>query len=123
VLITLLLFMTTSNNLIKQFQTVILIATLATLIPYLYTTISSIILALKHKRKPTYHLWKHISISLFAGLFSCWAIFSSGEETIKYGCIILISTLPLYAWQRYQKRAHEPKNSPSFENVEVEEPV
>lgn len=103
ILISVLLLLTTSNNLVKQFQTVILIATLATLIPYLYTTISAIILALKHKNMTTYHLWRHITISVIATLFSCWAVLSSGSDTILYGSIILISTLPLYAWQRQYK--------------------
>lgn len=114
-LISLLLLLTISNNLVHQFQTIILIATLATLIPYLYTNISSIILDLKEKDKSGI-AWKPIIISFFAALFSCWAILSSGTDTMKYGAIVLISTVPIYAWLR-----HRNSKSKSSEIAEIAE--
>jgi len=97
-LVSLLLLLTASKNLVNQFQIIILLATFATLIPYLYSAIAEIVLLKRMARKLTKKAYTQMGIAIFAGLFSFWAIMSSGKNTIFYGVILLLSSVPLYAW-------------------------
>ncbi len=95
---TLLLLLTASKNLVTQFEIIILLATFATLIPYLYTTVAEIVLLRSTGEKLTKKSYMQMGIAIFAGLFSFWAIMSSGRDTVFYGVILLLTSVPLYAW-------------------------
>jgi APA family basic amino acid/polyamine antiporter len=100
-LLTMLLLLTTSPDLIKQFEFIILIAVLASLIPYLYTAISEIVLLKKQKLQQQ---TLHILIALIASTYAFWAIFSSGKDIVFYGSILVYTSLPMYAWVIWQKK-------------------
>lgn len=104
VLITILLLLSASPNLVHQFDVIILVATLASLLPYFYTAMAHILLLKKEG------VWqpgakKHIVIALLATVYSCWAILGSGETIIFYGMILLLSSIPIYVYVkiRYAK--------------------
>lgn len=102
VLITLLLLLTISPDLVKQFKVIILLATFANLIPYLYTPVSEIlILRLEKKRYDT----KSATFAIIALLYSAWAIIGAGEEILALGAILLLSAVPLYLLLTRKKRA------------------
>ena len=96
-LITALLLLTISPSLVKQFQIIILLAVLATLIPYLYTAMADITLLQTEKSKKISFLIK-LFIAILAAVYSCWAILGSGKDTLYYGCLLLLSSVPIYAW-------------------------
>ncbi len=100
-LITLLLLLTLSNSLIKQFQVIIMLAVLASLIPYFYTAIAQIILLRqeKHRQQKKLGPW---CITLIAMLYSAWAILGTGEKILFYGCILLLSSVPAYLFCQHQ---------------------
>jgi basic amino acid/polyamine antiporter, APA family len=102
-LISLLLLMTLSHSLVKQFTIIILLATLASLIPYFLTTMAELIIFLKYpglfkKRK----LCAAVSIAILAGIYSFWVIIGSGEDTIFYGTLLLLSSVPVYVWMKWR---------------------
>ncbi|MES2998148.1 MAG: amino acid permease [Pseudomonadota bacterium] len=103
VLITLLLLMTLSQSLVKQFTTIILLATLASLIPYFLTTMAELIIFLKYpglfKGKK---LLGSVLIAILAGIYSFWVIIGSGKETIFYGTLLLLSSVPVYVWMKWR---------------------
>ena len=103
VLITLLLLMTLSQSLVKQFTVIILLATLASLIPYFLTTMSELVIFLKYPelfkgRK----LLGSVIIAVLAGIYSFWVIIGSGEETVFYGTLLLLSSVPVYVWMKWR---------------------
>ncbi|MCK4608340.1 MAG: amino acid permease [Gammaproteobacteria bacterium] len=102
ILITALLFFTISPNLIKQFEIIILIAALTSLIPYLYTAIASII-TMRQNPKITKSDIFQIIVALIAGLYAFWAMFGSGKEIIFYGSMLVFLSVPLYGWVIWQK--------------------
>lgn len=102
VLISALLLLTVSKTLIDSFDFIITLTVLASLIPYLYTSVASIIVY-KRSTLKTSHL--HITIATIAAAYSCWAIMGTGEHFILYGSILLFSAVPLYA-VIYQKGNH-----------------
>ncbi len=93
VLISVLLFLTLSPDLVKQFKVIILMATLANLIPYLYTPVSEIILLRKVG-------WLGSKVSVFVAiaaiLYSFWAIMGAGTDILSYGSLLILSSVPLY---------------------------
>ena len=97
VLITILLLFSASPSLIHQFNLIILIATLASLLPYFYTTMASIILL---KREGTWmkSATKHVVIATIGAIYSAWAILGSGQDIVFYGVILLLCSVPPYAY-------------------------
>lgn len=100
-LLSILLLLTASPQLIKQFEFIILLAVLASLIPYFYTAIAEIILV-KNLTMP--HKKLHILIALTASVYAFWALFSSGTDIVFYGSMLVYSSLPIYALVAWQKR-------------------
>ncbi len=95
--ITLLLVLTLSKSLVEQFNIIILIAVLANVIPYLYTSIADLF----YLKRDNASFKKRIFLAIIAILgaaFSFWAIFSSGKQTVYYGAILLLSSVPLSAF-------------------------
>ena len=92
-LITVLMLFTISPDLVKQFKVIILIATLANLIPYLYTPVAEIILLRSKKGR---FETKAAIFAILAILYSFWAIIGAGTEILSYGAILLLSSIPIY---------------------------
>jgi basic amino acid/polyamine antiporter, APA family len=92
-LISVLLILTISPDLVKQFKLIILIATLATLIPYLYTPVSEVILLMKGDYPFSR---KAIFVAIIAIIYAFWAIWGAGTDVLSYGALLLLSSIPLY---------------------------
>lgn len=90
ILISILLLLTISPNLVDQFKMIILIATLANLIPYLYTPVANIILFITEISKTA------LIISLITIVYAFWTIYGAGEEVLSLGALLLLSSIPLY---------------------------
>ncbi len=108
VLMTILLLLTTSRDLVAQFELIILMAVLAALIPYFYTTISCI-LVIKQQDKNSPFWQAGIIIAVLACAYSFWTILGSGQEVVYYGMILFFLGTPIYAiaeWVNLQKGKH-----------------
>jgi len=97
--ITILLLMSMSSSLIKQFNLIILMATLASLIPYFFTSMGEIILLYKNGKWNS-GATKHVIIAILASIYSFWTILASGQEIIFYGMILMLTSIPLYVYVR-----------------------
>lgn len=106
VLITGLLLLQVNQGLINQFNTFILLAVLASLLPYLYTSVAEIIILRQHPQRSR-NRWFHFSVAVLAIIYSAWAILGAGEQVIFYGMILLITSVPLYACMGHTKRSVE----------------
>lgn len=103
ILITLLLLLTLSDNLVKQFTFIILLATLASLIPYLFTAMAELVIFVKYREMFNgKRLLGSVIISIFAGAYAFWTIAGSGQETVYYGVLLLFSSIPVYAWMKWR---------------------
>jgi APA family basic amino acid/polyamine antiporter len=104
IIITLLMFMNNSKNLAGQFKLLILLSTFFTLLPYLLTTVSYLIV--RAKQAATYTKTKTITaivISIIAFSFSMWMIIGSGQEIVYWGFIMLMMGVPFYVYMVYKK--------------------
>ncbi|MFM6995217.1 MAG: amino acid permease [Sediminibacterium sp.] len=104
IIITILMFMNNSKNLANQFKLLILLSTFFTLLPYLFTTVSYLIVRAKQATK--YSSTKTVSaiaVSLLAFSFSMWMIIGSGQEIVYWGFIMLMMGVPFYVYMVYNK--------------------
>ncbi len=99
VLISGLMMMNFSRGLTDTFTFMILLTTITVLVPYLFSAASYGILLLQNK------LWKKESISKLilaavTAFFSLWAMVGSGQETVYWGFIAIVSGIPFYVWMK-----------------------
>ena len=87
-----LMLMNYSKSLIQAFEFMILLATLTCLVPYLFSTATHLLFALRSGKKMAW-IWGSLGF-----LFSMWAIVGSGEEVVFWGFLALMAGIPFYVW-------------------------
>ena len=105
ILVSVLMSMNYTKGLVEQFKFLILLSTLTVLVPYLFSTAAYIIIRLENKYlKPGAGWVPAIVLASLAFLFSLWAIAGSGQETVYWGFILLMSGLPFYVLILWMKK-------------------
>jgi APA family basic amino acid/polyamine antiporter len=100
-----LMVMNYNKSLVDQFTFIILLATLNTLIPYIFCTMSEIlILARDPARGSGPRLSAGLILSLLAFAYALWAIGGAGQEIVYWGFILLMAGVPVYVWIRLQRQ-------------------
>lgn len=99
----LLMLMNYSEGLVEQFKFVILLSTLCTLVPYLFSAAAYVGISLETRinGKPK------ASIFVLGGLafaYSIWAIFGAGEKAVFWGFILLMLGTPFYVWMKWKQK-------------------
>jgi basic amino acid/polyamine antiporter, APA family len=99
ILISALMLMNFTSGLNDTFTFMVLMTTLAVIIPYLFSAASYGIMILQTKfwRR---NLISELIIASLAFLFSLWAAVGSGEETVYWGFIAILSGIPFYVWMK-----------------------
>ncbi|MCH9613682.1 MAG: Arginine/agmatine antiporter [Chlamydiia bacterium] len=97
ILVTVLIAFFSKQTLVDQFKSIITMATLAAIIAYLYTSISEVIL-----RK-----WRGCLIPILAFIYVYWVVASFQTQFVYLGMLLLLSSLPVYAWVK----SYEPKEN------------
>jgi APA family basic amino acid/polyamine antiporter len=91
-----------SKGLVSRFEFLILLTTLSTLVPYLFVSASYILFHLEKiyiKRRKI----KSTILGALGVIYSIWAIFGSGSESIFYGTILLLIGIPFYCIMKIKK--------------------
>ncbi len=103
VLISILLYMNYQATLVEQFTLVILLATLAALVPYAYTAMAELIIFGKHRER--FNGRRLLKASIMSGLafvYAIWAIIGAGMDIVFYGAVLLFAGTPFYVWMWYK---------------------
>ncbi len=104
ILINILLFLNYNKSLVEQFTLIISLATLSALIAYIYTSASEFTIYLKHPDKVNReHVRKTLAVSSLAFIYSFWALFGAGPQTVFYGTLLMFSSVPLFGWMQWKK--------------------
>jgi len=97
ILISLLLAMRYKTTLVNQFTLISLLATSASLIPYLYTSVAEVMFFLQGNEKFNKKRFLSSSIlALLAFAYTYWLIYGAGIDIIFYEFLLLLSSVPLY---------------------------
>ncbi len=99
VLISGLMMMNFTKGLTDTFTFMILLTTITVLVPYLFSAASYGILVLQNKYWKKESLSKIILVTLTI-FFSLWAMIGSGQETVYWGFIAIVSGIPFYVWMK-----------------------
>jgi APA family basic amino acid/polyamine antiporter len=105
ILITLLVMANYTRGLVGMFTFIILLSTLTTLFPYVLSTMSLLMIFIRERerfrREPI--LGSSI-IAVLAFAYSLWAIGGSGQETVFWGFLLLMGSVPVYVWIKHSQR-------------------
>ncbi len=91
-----LLIMNYSKSLVEQFTFIILLATLHTLVPYVFCSLAELMIRRKLSRASFSVSVSGVSVLAFA--FSLWAIAGAGQEIVYWGFLLLMLGVPVYVW-------------------------
>jgi APA family basic amino acid/polyamine antiporter len=102
VLITGLTVMNYNASLVDQFTFVILLATLTTLVPYVFSAAAQLMLLVTDRaRFEGKRLAAHATIASLALAYSIWTVAGSGYEVVYKGFLLLLLGIPVYLWMKY----------------------
>ena len=86
-----------TKGLVDQFEFIILLATLTTLVPYAYSSAAQVVLAV---REPGHferaRFVRDTIIATLAFAYSVWAIAGAGQDVIAKGFVLLLLGVPVY---------------------------
>lgn len=105
-LISVLLLFQVSPNLVDQFTFLINLAVFATLIPYILTAMAKLCLRMKYPEQfGELNTKFSVTIAILAFIYSFWAIYGAGQETVFYGALLLFSGVPIYVWMKWRQNS------------------
>jgi basic amino acid/polyamine antiporter, APA family len=97
ILISILLAMRYGASLVDQFTLISLLATLASLIPYIYTSVAELMIYIKEKEKfDRKRLASSAVLAMLAFAYTYWLIYGAGLQIVFYGVLLLLSSIPVY---------------------------
>jgi len=102
ILISLLVLANFSGDLVELFTFIILLASLSSLIPYLFCSLASIMIHLKSKDKPNFNWGRHLTITAIAFIYVIGAVIGSGPEVVYWGTILLMACVPVFVWAQWE---------------------
>ncbi|MFH1765143.1 MAG: amino acid permease [Gemmatimonadota bacterium] len=99
-LVTGLIALNFTASLVEQFTFIILLATLSTLIPYVFSAVAELVIFVRERENFKGERLAGASvIAVLALLYSLWAISGTGRDTVLWGFVLMLAGLPIYWWQ------------------------
>ena len=98
VLTSIVMLMNYTEGLVEQFRFMILLATLCTLVPYLFSSAAYVVLG-----KGSYSTNQLRVIGGLGFAFSIWMIYGTGEESVFWGTLLLLAGTPFYIWMKHKE--------------------
>jgi len=107
-LVTGLMALNFTASLVEQFTFIILLATLTTLIPYVFSAVAELVIFVREREKFRGERLAGASvIAVLALLYSLWAISGIGRDAVFWGFVLMLAGLPIYWWQGRKDRVRE----------------
>jgi amino acid transporter len=94
-----LIALNSTRSLVELFTFIILLSTLATLVPYLFCSLATF---LTGRERLTTGM-KAVAGTAFA--YALWAVAGAGQETVFWGFLLLMAGLPVFVWIRITRKA------------------
>lgn len=104
VLVSLLMMMNYTAGLVSQFRELILLSTLCSLVPYLFSMAAYMIVKTEKTELNKAGWVSSIIIGFLGFAFAFWAIAGAGQEIVYKGFLLLLIGVPFYIWIRYSKK-------------------
>lgn len=106
VLVTLMIGMNYTRGLVEQFNFIILLAALNTLLAYTLCSMSELMIFIKERERfEGSRLLGSSVIAVLAFAYSVWAIAGAGRDTVYLGSLLLAAGVPVYVWITWRRSA------------------
>ena len=103
ILASILIAMNFTKGLVEQFTFIILLATLTTLVPYLFCALAEFMIYIKDGRTIAgQHLRRTVVLATVAFAYATWAVYGAGQEVVFYGFLLLVLGVPVYVWLKWR---------------------
>ena len=104
-LASILIAMNFTKGLVDQFVFIILLATLTTLVPYLFCALAEFMIYVTTGRTVAGKgLGAVVILAILGFAYSAWTIYGAGQETVFYGFLLLLAGVPVYVWLKWRIR-------------------
>lgn len=101
-LATVLVLMNFANGLVGAFNAIILLAVMASLVPYTFCALAELMIRLKGDvQLRGIALIKVGLLGSLGFIYSVWAIYGAGAETVYFGMLLLLAGIPVHAWIKW----------------------
>ena len=85
------------------FNFTLLLATMTTLVPYVFTSLAALILIQRDSvRFGGMRPALNVVIAVLAFLYSLWTLYGAGAEVVMWGTLLLFAGLPVDVWMKRQ---------------------
>lgn len=99
-----LVIMNFSKGLIEAFTFIILLATMASLVPYAFCAVAEIMIRIKRKESLADRSLIGIAgLGMLGFIYSVWAIYGSGAEVVFFGFLLLLAGVPVHVLIRWRQ--------------------
>jgi len=102
VLISILVLANFTGDLVKLFTFIILLASLSSLIPYLFCSLASIMIHLRRDDTDDFQWGRHLTITVVAFTYVIGAIIGSGEEVVYLGTILVMTRVSVFVCAQWE---------------------
>ena len=103
-----------TKGLVDQFIFITLLATLTTLVPYLFCALAELMIYITTGRTVARtSLGPAVALAVAGFLYSAWTIYGAGQEVVFYGFLLIIVGVPVYVWIRWSHSSTGRKALPS----------
>lgn len=108
IFVTILLATNFTRGLVGLFTFIILLATLTSLIPFVFAAAAQLIIFIREKKRfEGQRLTGASIVAVLAFLYSLWAVGGSGQETVYWGFLLLLAGIPVYVWIVWRRAKSE----------------
>lgn len=102
-LASILVAMNFAHGLVGAFNAIILLAVMASLVPYAFCALAELMIRLKGREGlQGAALFKVALLGGLGFLYSCWAIYGAGAETVYLGTLLLLAGIPIHVWIKWR---------------------
>lgn len=102
VLTSVIMLMNFTKGLVDQFEFIVLLATLTSLVPYLFVAAAYVLVIIDQKLQ-TKNYMKTFLLGGLGFAYSLWAVYGSGQDTVFYGFLLLLAGVPFYVLMQWNK--------------------
>ena len=98
-LVSVFMSMNYTKGLVEQFQFMLLLATLTSIIPFALVAAAYVVMVIRRNETMTKGDWVRVLMpASLAFIFSLLAIIGAGETIVFWGLVLLLAGVPLYVW-------------------------
>lgn len=95
-----------AQGLVETFNFIVLLAVMASLLPYALCSLAELMIALRGGRSLAGpQLLKVVVLGLLGFVYSLWAIYGAGAEVVFFGFLLILSGVPIFVWIKWRYAA------------------